>query len=237
MTTHGRFGRQYRVSTDGRSWKPASSYPELFEPAGEPKRKKESVVGSVGTSVMRDNSASPTPPATPVGAKWFYSHDGQQFGPVTMEILTHCRDTATLNRDDLVWTTGMAEWKPASEALPNLFADNDPVFATARDNSPNVASHSSDRILTVIAAVFVIVIATVGVFYGFAVGPQDASIATPSQSYRRTVSPDSEVMTEEYRRDITDQMVLQGADPAEAEVFTKTLNDLQREWEIENRNR
>jgi hypothetical protein len=45
------------------------------------------------------------------------------------------------------------------------------------------------------------------------------------------VSPDSKVMTDGYRRAITDQMVKQGADRTEAEAFTRALNDAQREWE------
>lgn len=48
---------------------------------------------------------------------------------------------------------------------------------------------------------------------------------------RQFVAPGSNVMTEEYRRGVTDQMVKQGADRVEAEAFTKTLNDLQRGWE------
>ena len=45
------------------------------------------------------------------------------------------------------------------------------------------------------------------------------------------VAPSSEVMTEEYRRAVTREMVKEGADPAEAEAFTKALNDAQRNWE------
>lgn len=50
-------------------------------------------------------------------------------------------------------------------------------------------------------------------------------------STQQFISPDSKVMTEEYRRAVTDQVVKQGSDRTEAEAFTKTLNDAQREWE------
>jgi hypothetical protein len=37
--------------------------------------------------------------------------------------------------------------------------------------------------------------------------------------------------SESYRRDVTDEMIKQGSDPAEAEAFTSELFKAQREWE------
>jgi len=37
--------------------------------------------------------------------------------------------------------------------------------------------------------------------------------------------------SESYRRDVTDEMIRQGSDPAEAEAFTSELFKAQREWE------
>lgn len=43
--------------------------------------------------------------------------------------------------------------------------------------------------------------------------------------------PTTEVMSESHRQDVVDQMVRQGADRTEADAFTRTLNELQREHE------
>lgn len=46
---------------------------------------------------------------------------------------------------------------------------------------------------------------------------------------------DSQVMSESHRQATVDHMVGQGADRAEAEAFTRALNDAQREWEQNNK--
>jgi len=55
--------------------------------------------------------------------------------------------------------------------------------------------------------------------------------ATKPPTTEQFVAPGSQVMTEEYRRAVTDEMVRQGADPTEAEAFTRALNEAQSEWE------
>ena len=117
MSKLGRFGRQHRVSKDGRSWKSADEYPELFEAQGERKMRQSGAVENLGSS-----DPASVAPAAPSSAGWFYSHDGQQLGPVSMEVLKHAHATGTLNPDDLVWTHGMTEWKRADKALQGLFS-------------------------------------------------------------------------------------------------------------------
>ena len=47
---------------------------------------------------------------------WFYSSEGERIGPVTFAELRVKASEAALNpRLDMVWTQGMAEWKPAGE--------------------------------------------------------------------------------------------------------------------------
>lgn len=47
---------------------------------------------------------------------WFYAHDGERYGPVTLQELRVKAAQGGLDpRLDLVWTQGMAEWKPAGE--------------------------------------------------------------------------------------------------------------------------
>lgn len=52
---------------------------------------------------------------------WFYTREGERIGPVTFSELRVKAGEAALNpRLDMVWTQGMAEWKPAGE-IEGLF--------------------------------------------------------------------------------------------------------------------
>ena len=63
-----------------------------------------------------------------------------------------------------------------------------------------------------------------------AVGCDSSSnYSSPSSS-----SSSSDVMSESRRSDVVDHMVGQGADRAEADAFTRALNDAQREFEAGN---
>ena len=50
-------------------------------------------------------------------AVWFYSHEGERLGPVTLgDLQIKAKDGGLNPRLDMVWTQGMAEWKLAGEA-------------------------------------------------------------------------------------------------------------------------
>lgn len=52
---------------------------------------------------------------------WFYSREGERIGPVTFsDLQIKARESGLNPRLDLVWTQGMAEWKPAGE-IEGLF--------------------------------------------------------------------------------------------------------------------
>lgn len=52
---------------------------------------------------------------------WFFTREGEQLGPVTLSELRVKAQEGTLNpRLDMVWTQGMADWKPAGE-IDGLF--------------------------------------------------------------------------------------------------------------------
>jgi hypothetical protein len=58
---------------------------------------------------------------------WFYSREGERIGPVTFAELRVKASEAALNpRLDMVWTHGMAEWKPAGE-IEGLFERRAPL--------------------------------------------------------------------------------------------------------------
>ncbi len=125
MAKMGRFGRQHRVSRDGRRWKPAEEFPELFRAEGERKQRQDIAgVAPAGTAAPPGAAPGGTDPL-PAGSSsqgWHYSHGGQQYGPVSFEVIRHAQATGQLTATDLVWTAGMAEWKQADRAFPGLFS-------------------------------------------------------------------------------------------------------------------
>ncbi len=49
---------------------------------------------------------------------WYYVENGQQKGPVTQDQLDELARLGTIKADSLVWTDGMANWLPYSQARP-----------------------------------------------------------------------------------------------------------------------
>ena len=45
--------------------------------------------------------------------RWYYARDGQRQGPVPRERLVDLVRDGWLSADDLVWSEGMPEWRPA----------------------------------------------------------------------------------------------------------------------------
>ncbi len=53
---------------------------------------------------------------------WYYVENGQQKGPVTQDQLDELARQGTIKADTLVWTDGMANWLPYSQARPGTGA-------------------------------------------------------------------------------------------------------------------
>jgi hypothetical protein len=53
-------------------------------------------------------------------AEWYYTLNNQQQGPVTLEALQAMAANGQVQRSDLVWRQGMANWQPAGE-VPGVF--------------------------------------------------------------------------------------------------------------------
>jgi hypothetical protein len=54
-------------------------------------------------------------------SQWYYSKSGRQLGPVPESELSRLAASGEINpATDLVWREGMADWQPASQALPHL---------------------------------------------------------------------------------------------------------------------
>jgi hypothetical protein len=61
--------------------------------------------------------------------EWFVTHDGKQFGPVSLDDLRFEAERGELNpRLDMVWKNGMDDWIPAGE-VEGLFQRNDEAKA------------------------------------------------------------------------------------------------------------
>jgi len=149
MAKQGRFGRQHRVSTNGRKWQSAEEFPELFSAEGERKTRQTAAAGGYGAEGGAAGGAAAAPPGTNDSQGWFYSHDGQQYGPASFEVIRHARQTGTLTADDLVWTAGMTEWKKADKAFPGLFNEkagggDSPVAGGGEESGPGGVPTEAD---------------------------------------------------------------------------------------------
>ena len=63
--------------------------------------------------------------------QWYCHVGGQQYGPVSDDVLAQWAQQGRLGSGDLVWSQGMPQWLPAAAALPHLFpAGAPPVSRT-----------------------------------------------------------------------------------------------------------
>ena len=64
------------------------------------------------------------------GRAWFYTHEGEQLGPVSQaDLRIKAKNSGLDPRLDVVWTKGMSEWRPSGE-IEGLF--DRPTTAMAR---------------------------------------------------------------------------------------------------------
>jgi hypothetical protein len=85
--------------------------------------------------------------------EWFVTHDGKQFGPVTMDDLKYEAERGELNpRLDMVWKNGMEDWIPAGE-VDGLFKRNDEAKAAEEakqtaftEYQPEISQEERERI-------------------------------------------------------------------------------------------
>lgn len=67
--------------------------------------------------------------------QWYYTRQGQRFGPLSCEQMRQMMASGQLQQADLVWTEGMSEWTPAGR-VGQLSA---PATATAPAAAPAAA--------------------------------------------------------------------------------------------------
>ena len=110
-------------------------------------KSKITVPSPASASVSQSRPSDPTPPAAPpppasaassAQEQWYYCRNGQKHGPVSAEDLARLANDGKLKATDLVWTTGLQEWVPAStvEDLP---------FSSGQVLPPVPQAHGSQR--------------------------------------------------------------------------------------------
>jgi hypothetical protein len=79
--------------------------------------------------------ANPTLPATGAAeaAEWYFTQGGKKLGPVPLIVLKKLSESGKLAAEELVWTSGMENWKPASQIVELELGKAPP----SSDPSPN----------------------------------------------------------------------------------------------------
>lgn len=117
MVRKGQVGRANEVSTDGMSWAPATSFPEIFE------RPAQVFVPAVPIvqqpePVRVDSSPAPAPVAAtlPREPQWYCGRQGQSQGPMPRSELVAMIRRGEVTASDYVFQEGGAEWILAGDA-------------------------------------------------------------------------------------------------------------------------
>lgn len=114
MTRKGQVGKMHEVSTDGVSWAPASSFPEIFE---RPVESAAFAPAVTATDVQQGNPTGATPVVAPapVEPQWYYAVNGSQQGPISKAQLIALMRAGTVSAADHVFREGSADWTLAGE--------------------------------------------------------------------------------------------------------------------------
>ena len=85
------------------------------------------------STLSQVSNSTKTPPPIRATPRYFLAVNGKQQGPYNMSDLNSQVDSGQLTRQTLVWTEGMAEWKPAAQVadLGELFTESPPPLPAA----------------------------------------------------------------------------------------------------------
>ena len=77
---------------------------------------------------QQERKVTPPPPPVPPQIEIFVAQNGQQTGPFDLTTVTQMVKNGAINRDTLVWKTGMAAWQPATDVaeLSTIFSQIPP---------------------------------------------------------------------------------------------------------------
>ena len=108
--------KMHLISADQMTWVDAGDYQNgmLWN------RTNQQPVEEVEPSLSIDNdSVADIPTPSTEGVEWWYTRNGQQLGPITVEQLKNMFGCGDLKPDEQVWTDGMKYWKAAQD-VPEL---------------------------------------------------------------------------------------------------------------------
>ena len=77
---------------------------------------------------QQQQPAMMAPPPLPTAQPWFFGVNGQNVGPLTVEVAKQFVQMGQIKADTLCWTNGMGSWTPASQVpqLSGLFGGGGP---------------------------------------------------------------------------------------------------------------
>lgn len=86
---------------------------------------------AMANQMMHQQQQQPTmapPPPLPTSSQWYFGINGQNVGPLTLEVAKQFVTMGQIKADTLAWTNGAASWAPASSiaALSSLFGAGGP---------------------------------------------------------------------------------------------------------------
>ena len=165
LRARGQFSRIHEVSTDGKSWSPASSIDDLFASSTSKfisrSGPQTAVVAAAGAAAsgansptMQTQAAAPKsedsgsgggPARAPGPADavlWYYRIDDQQFGPTATAELQKLIGEGRLGRTDIVWRDGLLDWL-AVEEVPELTRGGLPPPVRKSSSSPKISRGST----------------------------------------------------------------------------------------------
>lgn len=133
LKNRGRIGKTQQLSSDRINWIPASKVPELFGPppignADLGTAQGDAAVGFPNTDQaalpvvggnepdLADPFAEVVAPANEpaADANWYYYHDNEQQGPMTLDVMRTLIKGGQIKRDTQVFHDGATDWLPAS---------------------------------------------------------------------------------------------------------------------------
>lgn len=127
MTRKGEVGRTHEVSTDGLSWAPATSFPEIFERSSPVAAQRS---GPEAAPMAAAVVVAPTPSAPPSDEpQWYCDRGGSAHGPVPRTHLVAMIQRGEILTNSFVFKEGTAAWVLAGEApeLQAAFQPNGPA--------------------------------------------------------------------------------------------------------------
>lgn len=114
MTRKGEVGRTHEVCTDGMSWAPATSFPEIFE------RPTEQSPVTHATAAVAPVAAGPgpVPASVPTNSEpqWYCDRNGSAHGPMSRARLLAMIQQGEVNATTFVFQEGAANWVLAGES-------------------------------------------------------------------------------------------------------------------------